>query len=474
MAGSVNLFNTGKSALFTSRAALATTGHNISNVNTEGYSRQRVEQESANPQKLGNVVFGSGVKISSIQRINDEYLTRQLANETKSLGQYEEKEIALSQADAIFNELNNEGLNRLMSRFFNEFRKLGNEPESEALRATVRESTEQLVGDFHRLSRSIQDIQKNIDVRIESNVRQANELIERIAKLNEEIKRYELHSGQAGDLRDKRDMAIRKLSEILDVSVATDERGSLTLNLEGVGPLVSGTLVNKIYVEKAHADPSVGRPENSYVIRVENIADGGEVTQKIKNSRLGGLIEARDKILGQASRRLDELAYMFAKKVNEIHRLGFNMNGTTGVDFFEEPVQVYGAAQRLSVSEAVKSDFKNIATGLEPDSPGDNRITQLIAKLQHARIMGNGNSTFDDFYNATVADVATVAQKNKQVLEHQTHIVGQLEKLRQSISGVSLDEETMNLVQFQQAFNASAKVIQVADEMLDTILNLKR
>src|SRR3990167_199442 len=130
MAGSVNIFNTGKSALFSSRSALSTTGHNISNVNTEGYSRQRVEQESIAADKLGNVVYGTGVRVAGIQRINDEYLTRQVSHETKFLGQYREKDVALAQADSIFNELNNEGLNRLLAKFFNEFRKLGNDPES--------------------------------------------------------------------------------------------------------------------------------------------------------------------------------------------------------------------------------------------------------------------------------------------------------------------------------------------------------
>lgn len=473
MAGSVNIFNTGKSALFSSRSALSTTGHNISNVNTEGYSRQRVEQESVAADRLGNAVYGTGVRVAGIQRINDEYLTRQVSHETKFLGQYREKDVALMQADSIFNELNNEGLNRLMAKFFNEFRKLGNDPESEAMRATVRESTDQLIGDFHRISRSLRDIQKNIDVRLETNIREANELVDRLAHLNEEIKRSELNThSQAADLRDKRDVAIKKLSEIADISVASNERGELTVSLSGVGPLVSGSLKNKLYVETAKSNEE-GRPEGSLVVRLEH-NNSPDVGGRIKNGKLGGLLESRDQILGTAARRLDELAFTFASKINEIHRKGYTVGGDTGIDYFEQPDSIEGAAERLSLSSDVREDANNIATALMPDAPGDNRVVLLISKLQHQRVMGGGKSTFDDHYNATVADLATIAQKNKQVLEHQNHIVEQLEKIRQSIAGVSLDEETMNLVQFQQAFNASAKVIKVADEMLETVLNLRR
>ena len=469
---SVNIFQTGKSGLFASRSQLATTGHNVANVNTEGYSRQRVEQVTAPPSQIGTTVFGTGTKIKTIHRVNDEFVTKQLSREAKLMGQYEEKDLAMTQAEAVFNEINNEGMNRLMSRYFNEFRKLGNEPESEALRSTVRETSEQLIGDFKRIARSMNDIQKNIDIRLESSVRQTNEYVARIADLNHQIKTYEIHGGEAADLRDSRDLAIKKLSNIADVEIASNERGELTISLRDAGPLVSGSLINKLYLNSSKADVASGLPEGSMRVYLENRSPP-EVTSKLKNSRLGGLVEARDKILGEARKRLDELAYTFATKVNDVHRQGFNLNGSTGMNFFKQPKQLEGAAELLSLSDEVKADANNIATALEADSPGDNRLVQHIAKLQHSKIMSNGTSTFDDHYNATVADLATVSQKNKQFMEHQGHIVAQLEKLRESISGVSLDEETTNLVQFQHAFDASAKVIKVAYEMLDTVLRLR-
>ncbi|MBI3558479.1 MAG: flagellar hook-associated protein FlgK, partial [Deltaproteobacteria bacterium] len=361
--GIANVMNTGKSGLFANRSSLATTGHNIANVNTEGYSRQRVEQEAAPPQTFGAVNVGTGVHATQIHRINDEYLTQQIAHEMTMLGAYEEKDMAMGQAENVFNEINDSGVNKLMANFFNEFRKLGNEPESESMRATVRESADQLIGDFHRVSRSIQDIQKNIDVRIDSNVRQVNELCQRIAHINEDLKRHELNAGESGDLRDARENAIKKLSTIVDVRVANNERGELTINLGGTGPLVSGTLFNKLYVQSEKSNAEAGTPEAALQVYIENVITP-KITDKLSNGRLGGLIEARDAVIGKARQRIDDLAYTFSHKVNEIHKQGFALNGNTGVDFFKAPDKIEGAAETLRLSDDIRSDSNNIATAL--------------------------------------------------------------------------------------------------------------
>lgn len=471
MGSSVNLFNTGKSALFTNRAALATTGHNIANVNTQGYSRQRIEQTTAPPSVIGNVVFGTGVKLQGIMRVNDEYLTRQIANESKLMGSYEEKDLALAQAESVFNEIGNAGLNRFIARFFNEFRKLGNEPESEALRATVREAADQLVGDFHRVARSLRDVQHNLDVRVDGYVKEANELAQNIAKLNNEIKMYEVQGAHAADLRDARDLAIKKLSALMDVNVSQNEKGEVTLSIYSVGPLVSGHLYNKLYTRSSKADPETGMPEGGLQVYMEGIGVP-KITDKLQTGKLGGIIETRDKLIGEALHRMDQLAYSFSNQINEIHRQGFSINGSTALDFFAPMDTTYGACERIGLSQDIRADVNNIATAMEADAPGDNRICQLIGKMQHAKIMSGGTSTYDDHYNATVSDLATVSAKNKELVEHETHILNQLEKFRESISGVSLDEETTNLVQYQHCFDAAAKVIKVADEMLQTVLGM--
>jgi flagellar hook-associated protein 1 FlgK len=144
------------------------------------------------------------------------------------------------------------------------------------------------------------------------------------------------------------------------------------------------------------------------------------------------------------------------------------------VDFFKPLAGTERASQYIGLSDAVANDVNQIAAGATPDSPGDNRIAVAISQLQNMRMMEHGNSTIDAFYNGMVSDVGVVAGRNRNALVQQKDISMQLDKMREQISGVSMDEETANLLQFQRAFDASAKVISVADQCLETVLNLRR
>ncbi|MCM2322872.1 MAG: flagellar basal body protein, partial [Oligoflexia bacterium] len=156
-----SVLRTGVSGMMAAKTAVATTGHNIANANTEGYARQRVGMEATpSSPSIGKGVVGTGVQINRIDRINDEYIEKQIRNGARDLSHFEEKDLILKQTEDIFNEMNGEGLNRLVSRFFNEFRKLANEPENEAVRQSVREATQAMVNDFHRLRNEVEGVRK--------------------------------------------------------------------------------------------------------------------------------------------------------------------------------------------------------------------------------------------------------------------------------------------------------------------------
>ena len=163
------------------KAAIATTGHNIANANTEGYSRQRVMTEST-PAQGGpgsHAQIGTGTQIARVERVNDEYIEKQLRNGGRDLANMEEKDLMLKQTEDIFNEMNGDGVNRLISRFFNEFRQLSNEPDNEAVRQSVREGAQAMINDFHRLRHEVEDVRDHIDSRLEGYAREANDLAER-------------------------------------------------------------------------------------------------------------------------------------------------------------------------------------------------------------------------------------------------------------------------------------------------------
>ena len=473
--GVSNVMLTGRSGMMASRAGIATTGHNITNANTEGFSRQRVEFKSATPQQSfnNNRTIGTGVEVQRISRYNDEYLEKQVRNGAKDMAHLEEKDLHLTQVEDVFNEMGGEGLNRIMSRFFNDFRQLANDPESEAVRQTVRESSDAMITDFKRVRKELTEVSNHIDSRIDGYVREANATVDEVSRLNKLISLAELGSQDAAnDLHDQRDQAVKKLATYVDISVHKDEKGNVMVDMPGVGPLISGPSADKFVVERSPVDEQ-GKRENTLDIKTTAYA-GGPITHILKGGKIGALLEVRDKTLATILNRMDDLAYNVTTAVNEVHRQGFNREGQTGIDFFKQLGGKERAAEYLDLSSSIRGNVNNIAAAASADSPGDNRVAIALSGIQGLRMMNDGKATVDDFYNSIISDVGVMSSRNKSDLNQQKSINTQLNKMRDNLSGVSIDEEIANLLQFQHSFDASAKVIQVADSMLETVLNLRR
>lgn len=471
--GLPNIFNTGRSGMVANKTAIATSGHNIANSKTEGASRQRVQTEATPPQAgMGHNLIGSGVNVSRVERVNDQYIEKQLRNAGRDLASLEEKDMVLHQAEDIFNEMGGEGINRLVARFFNEFRKLSNDPDSEAVRQSVREATASMVNDFHRIRTEVSEVQKHIDARIENSVSELNATAKELAELNQRINQLAIQGGSPNDLMDRRDLVLKKLGTFVDVSMHTDKDGNYNVDVKGIGPIVIGSHAETFSTARGPADAD-GKPTNSVDITTTASASPN-VTHRIKGGKVGSLLESRDQLLSTVINRIDELAYTIGTAVNQVHEQGFNRNGEQGIGYFKNLTGKERAAEFIDLSDAVRSSVNNIATAAEADSPSDNRIAIALSGLQHARLMGEGHSTLDDYYNSIVADIGVASASNKSAMTQQKDIMNQLTKIREQISGISIDEETANIMQYQQAFAANARVIQVADEMLKEVLDLRR
>lgn len=471
--GIANVMDTGRLGMTAAKASVATAGHNISNAATEGFSRQRVETVTNEPQPgLGaKNRIGRGVLIGSINRINDGYLEKQLRTSKKDLAHFEEKDLLLNQVEGIFNELDSEGLNRQITKFFNDFRQLGNEPEREALREAVRESSRAVTKDFQRLNASLKDVTAFADARIEAAVKDLNSLSEQLKGLNLKIKSQETGGGSSNDLRDQRDEILKKINEYIDVSSYEDEKGSYVVGVRNVGPLVvGGATAEKFTVHRSPANER-GKQDGAFDINFSSYADNN-VTHLLKGGKLGALLEVRDEVVSKMQTKLDDLAYHFSNSVNEIHQQGVTRSGIKGVNFFKTLNEKKDAAEYIGISDAVNQNLDNIAAAAVTNAPGDNRVALMIAGLQHSKPMANGTASFDDFFNSIVSDMGVIRGRNTDSLTQQGNVVRQLGKMREQISGVSIDEETANLMQFQHIYDASARVIKVADEMLKTILEL--
>jgi flagellar hook-associated protein 1 FlgK len=368
--------------------------------------------------------------------------------------------------------MNGDGLNRLVARFFNEFRKLSNEPENEAIRESVREASQSMANDFKRLRHELEDVRNHIDDRIEGYAREANMLAEQIRDLNVKIRAGEIANGAPNDLLDQRDQALKKLATFADISMHKDNQGNFIVDIKGVGPLVVGPEHESFSVARTPADDQ-GKPENSFDLKTTASARS-IITHQVKGGKFGALLDVRDHTLSTLMDRLDDMAFTMSEAVNDVHSQGFNRYGQQGIAFFKPLEQKERAAEFLDLSDAIKENVNHIATAAQAESPGDNRIAIAISGLQNQRLMNDGNATIDTFYDSIVSDVGVAGAKNRFNLNQQRDIVAQLGKMRDQISGVSIDEETANLLQFQHSFDASAKIIQVADECLKTILDLKR
>lgn len=470
MAGSVNMFNIGKSGLMVSKQAMTTTGHNISNVNTEGFSRQNVDQTAGPVIGNGRLTFGTGAWAKGVTRVSDEYLERRIQGESRNFANVEEKDLYLQQSEQIFNESNNDGLNRLSSRFFNEFRKLSTDPGNTAIRAAVRESATQLTGDIRRMQGELTEVSRNIDTRIEGYVREVNSLAKEIRDLNLLIEKTELGGGTAPDLHDKRDLALKKLGGLAEISTNRDQNGRVTVTMAGHAPIVVGEVVTELEVMRTPADPANGKKEGRLDIFVRSPVPT-KFTDRIKTGRLGGLLEVRDQDIAGAQDKIDQVAFLISKEVNNLHRQGFGLDGGSGRDFFAEPISMEGAAESIRISDAVESNLDAIAAAKDPVAQGDNRMAVALSGLGDLKgIAGDANSSILDTYNGMVSELAVKTGANKRSLVFQKDVLTQLENVRDGLVGVNLDEETANLVRFQHAYAASAKVLSVADELMQTVL----
>lgn len=470
---------------------MATTSHNIANANNENFSRQRVTTETNIPIAEGDYVVGSGVNIRSIKRSHDSLAEKKLNHSISNHSYHEERSFQLGQVEEIFNEINSEGMNKVLNRFFNGFRELANQPENEVVRSMVRDNARLVVNDFKRIDKSITDAKEAMDRKISKSVEEINLAAENIARLNKEIIRLENAGGETGDLRDQRDESVRQISEFFQIQTYEDEKGQYTVNIANTGSLVSGGSVNRLKAAQNKGEGDDARPEEGKVEVYFEAQTNLSVSKNVKKGKIAAMVETRNEEVNILRKQLDELAYGLAKATNAVHRRGFankeiptdpqgnlidngRLGKVTGINFFKEPTDQTGAAEHIALSMDVEEDLNNISTGLSPNAPGDNRVAIGISKLQHEKVLAKGDKTFEEGYLQAVGKIGLTTAKSKIDTEQANGILAQAKSIKQRISGVSLDEETANLVKFQHSYDASARVIRAADEMFDSVLGMMR
>ncbi len=464
------LMDIGRRGMVLSQTALNTTSHNIANRSTEGYSRQRVELATNPAIDEGRYRIGTGARLAGINRVNNPWLEKQIEHEGSNFSFLESKANALSSMENVLNEQNVEGINGAISKFFNSFRELANNPESAVPRTQVRESAQALISTLQSAKRQIDSASQGVYKNVENKIGEVNAMAKEIANLNEKILNIEITEGQANDERDRRDLLLKKLSETMNISYAEDPKtGMINVMAGNTASLVAGTTATSLRTDMS---------ENEGQRIIYDLTGGTpfDVTEQFKGGAVGASLSVAgpDGIINQLGQSIDELAYNIANEVNRAHVEGFDRYNQQGQTFFDIPQDGTFSIDKMSLNKEILKDVGLIAAASKPNSPGDNNVAHVIQNLQFRNILGDGQYSFDNFYNSKVGEIGLMTQRNQSALESQKNTLDQLKNTRETISGVNLDEEAAKMIEFQKSYEASARMIRVADELFDTVLNLKR
>ncbi|MFP6719604.1 MAG: flagellar hook-associated protein FlgK [Candidatus Poribacteria bacterium] len=606
-----NLFSSlqiAKRALSTQRLGLSVAGHNISNVNTPNYARQQPLVEPG----VGGAGM-AGVEITYIRRVQDRVVDERLRLNTQELAKWQTLSDRLSQIETFFSDLAGIGLSGALSDFWNSWQDLTVSPESESSRLVAVQRGVVLASRLQGMNAGMEESHIDLDAEINRKITETNEITTRIGKLNQEIISIELSGSQANDQRTLRDYQLAQLSELINFRTIERKGGSVQVFVDSLS-LVEGVRVTEL-VAQLTADSNEGSTSTA---STKILASNNEVA--VSGGALAGLIEARDQHLPSMLTRMKTLSESLITQINKLHRLGYGLDNSTGLEFFSGT-----SIDDITVNSELLADPKKLGVSSALDAPGNNETALEIAQLQTSLTIGatvipddrqtltvestdgwskndilgvvgssdlnrtgtwakilsvdsgtqvtvklfqnpttktfnkrfnfeqedgsttvltnkvykdfdgnymtidpnptdeldidqlanlpadpeteafpenklfqqwgggvanssvmtglpqtftsnevftEGTQTFNDYFAIMFSFIGTQSQQAQRNSDNNELLVQQLTDYREKVSGVSLDEEMANLIQFQRAFEASARYIRIVDEMLATLMNM--
>lgn len=447
MAGLFSIIESAKRAINSSRAGMEVTSHNVSNVNTPGYTRQRIELTSTDVLNLKNGMINAGVKVVGVKQIRDEFIEGEIRRISNLVGNYSiEKEI-LTRIESLLNEPAETGLGNLLENFFNAFDDLSKNPEDRAIRVSVIHTGKALSERFNDIFNSLLGVKKDIISELEAKVGKINQIIEDLGKLNQSAINLRNSGAEINDIRDKINQKLKELSELADLVVSYDKSGSVRVSMGGV------MVVDKNFIQTIELRFVDG------FAKIVSLRDGSEI--KLKSGEVFALQSLFNESIPEIKQKFDELAQNLIKKVNDFHKVGYGIDGSTGLDFF-----IGTGAGNIQVNKSIIDNPSKISSSINGDI-GNNEVALAISSLRNdVKILG--------FYNSMVSDIGLRTKISSDNENLHRMVLNQIESQRDAISGVSIDEEMLNMIKFQKMFEASAKLIQTVNEMIDAVLSMIR
>lgn len=460
---------TALSALEAQQAVLATTAHNVANVDTPGYSQ---EQVNLVPVPAGASGFdqggapraGNGVQVADIQRLVSHFLSQQNWTTSGQLAAATQDGTTLGEVQAVLNEPSQVGLQSTLDAFWSAWQNLGDHPASMAARQQVLSAGQALASGFATISSSWAQMSQNLNASVGQGVLQVQRLAAQVATLNGQIAVQQGAGQNPNDLKDQRDALVGQLAKLLPVSVTQESNGTVNVAVGSV-QLVAGTQVEPLVATPAPAD-------QGFVRLTWGSATGPAADLPAQGGALGALLHLRDVQIPAYNGQLDQLAAQVAGAVNSQHAAGTSLDGTvTGLPFFVSSDGGALGAGNLEVNPQLVGNPADVAAAAAPyGGPGDGSNAQAIGDLMQSPIVGG--TTAGDAYAVLVGQIGSDAAAANSSQSNLRSLAASLQQQAQAVSGVSINEEMTHMVQAQNAYAAAAKVTATIDQMLGDLMNM--
>lgn len=431
-------------ALLAQQQALETTAHNVANANTAGYTRQVAVLQTSLPHTdaaLNRPVapgqYGTGVTVTEFRRLRDGFLDSQVRAQLARQADQQTRSDSLEQVELVLNEPQATGLHAVLDRFWSSWHEVAASPESYASRQALLQNSASLATALNETDRMLADVETQTDAQLGLAIAEVNSIAGRIANLNVAIGDNAVAGLTSNDLADERDRLLDELAALGDVALASDGLGRITVTLAG----------------KAVVDPSA--PGGTNALTAGDVTGGAPASGKLR--ALHGL---RNDVVPAYRARLDTLASGIASAVNAQHATGIDQNGAAGGTFF-----VGGSAATFAIAV---TDPRHVAAS-SSGAAGDGANALAIARIQDRAVVAGARP--GDYYRALVTDIGVASRDARQGHANATALADALRNRRESVSGVSLDEEMANMVRFQHAYAAAGRLLSTMDQMLDDLIN---
>ncbi len=459
-------FDLGLRAMSAAQLGIQIAGDNISNVSTPGYVRRRVELSPGFPVPVQRGLLDSGVEVTGVQRMEDRFLQAQLEREEGSLGESDERLRGLQDIESVFGDLESSGLAYSLEAFSSAFTQLATQPENSATRRAAISAADDLAQSLRSAYGQLQDQRGTENQSIEVSVTKINDLASQLARLNLRIVEAETGGTVAAPLRDERAQVVEQLVELTGGTAATAPRGTISFSLPGGPTLVTGEDALSVALPLRVTHDANG------MVRIASGGNGADVTDRIRSGRLGAMLQIRDEAIPARTADLDALAADIAARANALTAGATDLRGNAGGPLFvADPPSGTITAANIAVAQNILSDPSLLAVSAT-GAPGDGSVAQDIAALTKQASAALGGKTPSEFLSDGLSRLGTDIARADVSRSVSQDLVDSLKAKRDTVSGVSLDEEAVELLRSQQLYQAGAQFLQAVNSMTQIAIEL--